>query len=1443
MIVLNVSRDMTTPKEFELNCGNILRHIALMKKYGIKADYSFTWLAARDIKQHHPEVFEALKNAGMNINHHGTNRPPEPKPYQRIKGTDWEKDVQTITEYETHDIDPESGELISNRAGGRQGMKELLGIEPFSMGRFFQASLLYAHKQLGVKMAIGLRGNTGASTNQGWFLGVLSRPDAPVAIGTRSFKDWALRDRGEPLKTMQERIDRLDRTEFHAGVFVLHDWDLYADGPSFNRRRSISKRDQEKLWSTYEKIVSWMAGNRDIHIVTSREVYAAAIDDREKTLTMKELGLAADMLLTTMNRDGFPPEYVALGEDFLSLADAFQAFAQSLAYYRQKGKLPERVQTEDVLGPTELFTGHAVASQVDGEEVVERAETVAANIQDRIPSKIDLAGQQVNASEFLYVMAGEFRAIVENQKLGNVQVQPMGTVHRSIADMRPQGLRKMADPLTKLQFWTFKPARYTTAADASKHDRKPVYIYLFTHTEDHINHELSEERFWRTLPLLESYRKKYPQYNPTCVFQFYGADAQSISDRHPAGGTINVEKRVGLVDFIRGFRDRGVIEIGYHGAHEPTYTNNPFRNIRGRNAAPTWEEVAALGEEFFSRYRHPYTGDRDASRIGGLAKVEEVFGTTKVLSGLPRGDANIVNMAEKYSQAEVYFGLDNHGPFVANQAQGGYFDAIKTFSSTMSPTPDHAPEIFWMDNKLRTSATDGASRPVGATIPPRFLTRALSNLDRSKPHVIHMMFAGKGIYTKMGGQPWVTKSSPTQWAYANPNSPELPAKYVRSREEIEATYRGIDATLDYLVTEFFPDNPGSRFVSNADLTEIFGTRNFSDVSKQELDSAVESLLSDWEKNPSRPPAYVTFHDHGYFSLADMFQLLVNALADYQAKGELPAKVFLSKMYGPLGNVEPQTATFPVGADVVLSQSRELQPAVNLTTWSAKPEAIVPDKMRLNGGQHVNPAEFLYLMAQVYQNTLRGRAQSQVELKPASVAPRTVRMWRDMGFRRTGYMSRFWTLKPAVLSGERDRNPGGVSVGKKLVSMVGVADSSFLSASKQPAFGMNLRFGKGNEVGNDMQNLLRLYSDSGVQVQTLSAYYQASVKMMQVVDSPGAHQKYRWDRRLDRAISRNASSGIGTLLIFSPYNLRAKMPNNLNNWKAFVTHVVKRYSDKRYGPVLYYALLNEPAARAYWNDSSDNYALLLKATYESLKEANPSATMVLGSIPVEIVVNQPSRGDFFSRMLRYEYEDGSRVDDYFDVVDVHIYDEPATFKKYIDRVNGWLSRPKPMIMTETAGTSNPEYGANPAKQASDLIKRFVTAFALGIKTVCWQPFNDHEPLNVGGTKRFNQHGLLDTELKPKPSYYTFQLMVNKLKGFNTVQRLGDGMYKFGFTNKKPVYVLWSEREGEKVNLKIDSAKLLVTHIVENEGTTTPQTETVAVEALSLSASPIFVETAK
>lgn len=409
------------------------------------------------------------------------------------------------------------------------------------------------------------------------------------------------------------------------------------------------------------------------------------------------------------------------------------------------------------------------------------------------------------------------------------------------------------------------------------------------------------------------------------------------------------------------------------------------------------------------------------------------------------------------------------------------------------------------------------------------------------------------------------------------------------------------------------------------------------------------------------------------------------------------------------------------------------------------------------------------------------------------------------------------------------------------------------------FGVNIRYGKEGSGRVDPQQLHRMYVEVGVQTGTVGAYYQATVKMMQIVDDEGPRQTYNWSRRLDGVISQTASSGIESLIILSPYNTRARMPNNMEYWKAFVKEIVRHYSARQRGSVRYFELVNEPAVPSYWDDTPENYALLLRSTYQAVKEADPHALVVFGSIPVEVVVNQPSRQDFFRKVLSYRYDDGSKAEDYFDLIDIHIYDDAESFEKYVKKVNGWLTRAKPMIMTETGTTSDPKYEGSLEKQARDVVKRFVTALSLGFKKVYWQPFSDHKTLGAGGTDRFDKMGLVDMESNPKLSYYTYKKMVEVLEGsdWNNIQTIQekDGVYIYKFKKgSKNIWVAWNDNSNSKqITISgISSNSVKITEAVPKYETgkevadynTAFNTETKSVSGgkatITLKDTPVFVE---
>ncbi|MEW6587050.1 MAG: hypothetical protein AB1442_15755, partial [Nitrospirota bacterium] len=137
-----------------------------------------------------------------------------------------------------------------------------------------------------------------------------------------------------------------------------------------------------------------------------------------------------------------------------------------------------------------------------------------------------------------------------------------------------------------------------------------------------------------------------------------------------------------------------------------------------------------------------------------------------------------------------------------------------------------------------------------------------------------------------------------------------------------------------------------------------------------------------------------------------------------------------------------------------------------------------------------------------------------------------------------------------------------------------------------------------------------------------------------------------------------------------------------------------------------------------------------------------------------------------------------------------------------------------------------------EQAKLLVKKTVIAFASGVDKVFisgdidW--FNYYLPI-------WRHMGLLDVEGNPKPAYYSFKTMVNRIDGFTGVERVtlpGD-VYAYRFTKPSGiVYVLWSERE-KIIELPVKSGKITVTDISGNQSQASPSN-------LHVNSSPIFVE---
>lgn len=444
-VALNVNYWDNEP-DLKMNVETIKRHIALMQKYKIKADYYFTWLSAKQLMAVAPELFTQLQAAGMGIHHHGANRDPKPQPVQRARGQNWEEDVKAIREYETHDIDPKTGQLLP-AVGGLKGLLELYKLPLFSTGRWVKAPILYVTKEFGLKMGVGLTENVGAPRPDAWYLGMLNRPDGPTLTPGDELVPWALTSRGNPIGQLEKEIAQIPPGQFQAVALLMHDTD-FVNHPAQAR---------EKIWAAYEKVIQWAVSK--LKPATAREFYAMMRSDVERSFTQEQIIQAAEQILRAAESSGAPPFYVDLPGDYLNLADVFQALTASLASYTSFKALPREVVVRGILGPTEEFRSDLPVRQAAvplPTVAVEQALSVADALQitDRVPARINVIGRMINPAEWLYLAAKVYLQLAGGKANGSISLFAV-SLYAPQAQANPK-----ADKLTKLQFWTFKPARW-----------------------------------------------------------------------------------------------------------------------------------------------------------------------------------------------------------------------------------------------------------------------------------------------------------------------------------------------------------------------------------------------------------------------------------------------------------------------------------------------------------------------------------------------------------------------------------------------------------------------------------------------------------------------------------------------------------------------------------------------------------------------------------------------------------------------------------------------------------------------------------------------------------------------------------------------------------------------------------------------------------------------
>jgi hypothetical protein len=530
---------------------------------------------------------------------------------------------------------------------------------------------------------------------------------------------------------------------------------------------------------------------------------------------------------------------------------------------------------------------------------------------------------------------------------------------------------------------------------------QPVYIVLYSRFYDHTHQHTTDERLQRLLPLLERLQKQYPQSGISALFQFSGTVSEVLDEENSG---------LHMVDRIKGASRRGLVDVGYTGDEEPSYLYRPKANLLLADTPEArWAAKGEAAERFLTDFKNPVTGLPVPGLSGGLKRTQEVFGPAAFVSGITPylgGDSPVTNELRKLDPTAILVGIPPSDP---TRGIEGFGFSAANFSNYISPESLESPELYWDDNMLRLSDVSLAdNKPHSTDENLDQLKKAFQKLDRSHPRIIKLEVATYKRYLTRRADGSVL-IDPMQWVYYHPDDPAIPPnmKPLVDQNEVEQGYKKDEATLKWLLEEFLPANPGSRFITMHELAAMSAPAP-SEVTAVDLGKLASDLDGQYFKLPMTAPDFGRAGNN-FFTLAESFNLFAQALAHLQKAGSLPKSVTLTPQYGPLylpNDMGTNSGSIPVSE--VIKTAAQIAPVLTKAAWKRVPENSVPSIIEI-GSLHLNAAQFLRLMAQAYLDPSPSRI-----LKFNAVTLST----------RSGFMfpkntlmtdqSNSWTLKPAPL---------------------------------------------------------------------------------------------------------------------------------------------------------------------------------------------------------------------------------------------------------------------------------------------------------------------------------------------------------------------------------------------------------------------------------------------
>ena len=348
-------------------------------------------------------------------------------------------------------------------------------------------------------------------------------------------------------------------------------------------------------------------------------------------------------------------------------------------------------------------------------------------------------------------------------------------------------------------------------------------------------------------------------------------------------------------------------------------------------------------------------------------------------------------------------------------------------------------------------------------------------------------------------------------------------------------------------------------------------------------------------------------------------------------------------------------------------------------------------------------------------------------------------------------------------------------------------------------------------------------------------------------------QYNWNYS-DGNITAAYDLGIKSFITIYPNRTKgpSKVPDNLDWFLEFLEKASERYdgdghSDAPGSPKIDVIQIGNEVDGPFWDDTPENYALLLKKSYLAIKSVSPHMKVAIAGVatPTGFYYSYIPILDELNRLKQ------NPNDQYFDIFDIHWsaqfpgdHDHAVItlplgqyeLKKYVSDVKNAVKQLNyenvEYYITEMSDYSDSPQGYDYHSEtyhAGSVIKRYVYSLAAGVDKIYWSGiFEEHQ---FGGRKNgyFDHVGLInnprnDRKSHKKLAYYTYKKMVEILEGsdWNTIETINesDGIFFYRLMkNGKPVWVGWNDNEkSQTTQLTLDGIKkntdVVVTKAVPN-----------------------------